>query len=281
MTVLTQLSVGAFATIWLLQLLGAAGAAGRRRASRRCSSAAWRSPPSTLAPRPSGARLSRAPDVAALVAEPRGAALRRLLRRSPAAYAGALWFGLPGGVVVGALTVALGLAGVTASACIYRVPARGRPGTRRYTPLQFNLTAARARAALRRRDRRRRRAGGWARSRRRWPSRSCVLLALRFLRAASPPTASSCAGTARLLSTVLAARARRARRAARRRRASCCRSLAGRPASGLAVRRPRGVCRGAGAALAGEIARPLSVLRQRRAEAHGRAVSCAAAREAA
>ena len=33
-------------------------------------------------------------------------------------------------------------AGVTASACIYRVPSRARRGTRRYTLLQFNLTAA-------------------------------------------------------------------------------------------------------------------------------------------
>ena len=41
------------------------------------------------APGAAGARLSRAADVAALVAEPRGAAVRRLLRASPALYAGA------------------------------------------------------------------------------------------------------------------------------------------------------------------------------------------------
>jgi DMSO reductase anchor subunit len=39
------------------------------------------------------------------------------------------------------LTVALGIAGVTASACIYRVPSRPAWNTR-YTLLQFNLTGA-------------------------------------------------------------------------------------------------------------------------------------------
>jgi DMSO reductase anchor subunit len=55
-------------------------------------------------------------------------------------YAGMLWLGLPGGAAVGGLTVALGIAGVTASACIYRVPSRPAWNTR-YTLLQFNLTA--------------------------------------------------------------------------------------------------------------------------------------------
>jgi formate dehydrogenase iron-sulfur subunit len=48
---------------------------------------------------------------------------------------------VPGGAIVGGLTTAFGIAGVTASACIYRVPARPAWNTR-YTLVQFNLTAA-------------------------------------------------------------------------------------------------------------------------------------------
>jgi DMSO reductase anchor subunit len=58
-----------------------------------------------------------------------------------ALYAGALWFGLPGSVGLGALTVLFGVAGVTASAYIYRVPARPAWNTS-YTLLQFLFTAA-------------------------------------------------------------------------------------------------------------------------------------------
>jgi DMSO reductase anchor subunit len=56
-------------------------------------------------------------------------------------YAALLWFGLPGGGYIGALTVAVGIAGVTSSAYIYRVPSRPAWNTP-YTLLQFNLTAA-------------------------------------------------------------------------------------------------------------------------------------------
>jgi DMSO reductase anchor subunit len=56
-------------------------------------------------------------------------------------YAAALWFGMPGSVFLGALTVLFGVAGVTASAYIYRVPARPAWNTP-YTLVQFNLTAA-------------------------------------------------------------------------------------------------------------------------------------------
>src|SRR5207244_4045226 len=56
-------------------------------------------------------------------------------------YAGALWMRLPGGTAIGALTVALGLGGVTASAYIYRVPSRPAWNTP-FTLVQFNLTAA-------------------------------------------------------------------------------------------------------------------------------------------
>jgi hypothetical protein len=69
--------------------------------------------------------MSRADDVEALVAGPRGAVVHRLF----------------GGVGLGAITVAPELAGVTASACIYRVPLRPAWNTP-FTLVQFKLTAA-------------------------------------------------------------------------------------------------------------------------------------------
>ena len=98
MTVLTQLSVGAFATIWLLQLLGGDHAPRRRGARRRCSSAALALDAATLhLGRPVYAyralrmwRRSWLSREVLLFARFSGVA---------ALYAGALWFGLPGGVV--------------------------------------------------------------------------------------------------------------------------------------------------------------------------------------
>ena len=120
-----------------------------------------------------------------------------------AVYAGLLWLQLPGSVWVGGLTVALGLAGVTASACIYRVPARPAWNTP-YTLLQFNLTAAIlgplfAAAAV---------AGAT-----RWLAigaasmavAQATVFALRFFRAVASDSLEL-KGTARLLSTVLANR---------------------------------------------------------------------------
>ena len=130
-----------------------------------------------------------------------------------AAYAGALWFGLPGGVAVGALTVAAG-ARRRDRQRLHLPGAGSRPAWNTwYTLLQFNFTAARARAALRRR----RSASGdawWlAPARRRWASRSACCIALRFLRLIASDSLEL-RGTARLLSTVL-------RRALRRARARC------------------------------------------------------------
>jgi len=139
MTVLTQLSVGTFVTIWLLQLLA-------------------------VETRPSVAALGSL--LVAIVAL-NGATLHlgrpihayralRMWRRSwlsrevllftafaavASAYAALLWFDRPGATIVGGLTAALGIAGITASGCIYRVPSRPSWNTT-LTPLQFNLTAA-------------------------------------------------------------------------------------------------------------------------------------------
>ncbi len=139
MTVLTQLSVGAFATIWLLQLLGA---------STRLGVAALTSlAVGALALAASTLHLGR-PIYAyrALKMWKRSWLSREVLLFTAFSavaclYAAALWTGLPGGVLVGALTVALGIGGVTASACIYCVPSRPAWNTP-LTLVQFNLTAA-------------------------------------------------------------------------------------------------------------------------------------------
>jgi DMSO reductase anchor subunit len=55
-------------------------------------------------------------------------------------YAALLWLDLPGSAAAGGLTVALGLGGVIASACIYRVPARPAWNSR-HTVAHFLLTA--------------------------------------------------------------------------------------------------------------------------------------------
>ena len=220
MTVLTQLSVGAFATIWLLQLLGAStrlGIAALTSLARRRPGAGGLD----AAPGPADSRLSRAEDVAALVAEPRGAAVRRVLGRRRRCMPARCGSALPGSVLLGALTALLGIAGVTASACIYRVPSRPAWNT----PLTLAAVQPHrgaARAAVRRGGRRRRSRAGWRWRRRRWPARSCVLLALRFLRCIASDSLEL-QGTARLLSTVLAHALRAARRACWRSAASCCR----------------------------------------------------------
>ncbi len=200
MTVLTQLSVGAFATIWLLQLLGNTRLGLAALVSLAVGGLALAAATFHLG-RPAHAYralrmwrrswLSR--EVLAFAAFSHVAAV----------YAGLLWLQLPGSVWVGGMTVLLGFAGVTASACIYRVPARPAWNTQ-YTLLQFNLTAAIlgplfAAAAV---------AG---------PSRwlaiaaasmagaQATVFALRFLRAVASDSLEL-KGTARLLSTVLAGR---------------------------------------------------------------------------
>jgi formate dehydrogenase iron-sulfur subunit len=200
MTVLTQLSVGAFATIWLLQLLGNTRLGLAALVSLGVGGLALAAATFHLG-RPAHAYralrmwrrswLSR--EVLAFAAFSHVAAV----------YAGLLWLHLPGSVWVGGMTVLIGFAGVTASACIYRVPARPAWNTQ-YTLLQFNLTAAIlgplfAAAAV---------AG---------PSRwlaiaaasmagaQATVFALRFFRAVASDS-FELKGTARLLSTVLAGR---------------------------------------------------------------------------
>ena len=120
--------------------------------------------------------------------------------------------------------------------------------------------------------------GGSRSAPRRWPARSCVLLALRFFRCIASDSLEL-RGTARLLSTVLAAAlvARGVLLALGAHRAA-----AGRRRAGTRGRRRLAACslRRCCSRSARRDPRPLSVLRQRRAEAHGRAV-LASASEAA
>jgi DMSO reductase anchor subunit len=117
-----------------------------------------------------------------------------------ALYAAVLWFGLRGGLVVGGLTSLIGIAGVTASACIYRVPSRPAWNTP-MTLVQFNLTAAVLGPLL---------VAAVGASDVRWPAFAAaamagaqlLLIALRFVRLIASDTIEL-KGTARLLSTTL------------------------------------------------------------------------------
>jgi DMSO reductase anchor subunit len=116
------------------------------------------------------------------------------------AYAGLLWLGLPGGTLAGAVTVILGVAGVTASAYIYRVPSRPSWNTP-FTLVQFNLTAGILGPLF---------AAAVGAGQTRWLAVAAatmaggqfLLLALRFLRCIASDSLEL-KGTARLLSTVL------------------------------------------------------------------------------
>ncbi len=208
MTVLTQMSAGAFTTIWLLQLLGASAGLGvAALASRMVGGLALNA--STL-------HLGRPVHAYRALRMWRRSWLSRevLLFTSfsgvATLYAALLWFGAPGtpagvpygiAVAVGAVTVALGIAGVTASACIYRVPSRPAWNTR-YTLLQFNLTAALLGPLF---------AAAVGVGDARWLAAASatmaggqfVLLAVRFLRCIASDSLEL-KGTARLLSTVFA-----------------------------------------------------------------------------
>jgi Fe-S-cluster-containing dehydrogenase component/DMSO reductase anchor subunit len=139
MTLLTQLSVGALTTIWLLDVLDA---------STRLDVAAITAVlVGILAMGASTLHLGR-PVYAyrALKMWRRSWLSREVLLFTVFAaiaclYAGALWARLPGSTATGAVTLAFGVGGVIASACIYRVPSRPAWNTP-FTLVQFQLTAA-------------------------------------------------------------------------------------------------------------------------------------------
>jgi DMSO reductase anchor subunit len=138
MMVFTQLSVGTFAAIWLLQLAGAF--------SRLHVAAATSLFVAMLALAASTLHLGRPIYAYRAVKMWRRSWLSRevLLFSAFSAvaslYAATLWFNGPLGIVFGGLTLLLGFGGVTASACIYRVPSRPAWNTP-LTLVQFNLTA--------------------------------------------------------------------------------------------------------------------------------------------
>jgi formate dehydrogenase iron-sulfur subunit len=139
MTVLTQLSVGAFATLWLLQLLGK---------TARLNVAAFVSfLVAGLALNASTLHLGRPIHAyRALKMWKRSWLSREVLLFGcfsgvAFVYAALLWFEHPGSLALGALTSLLGAAGVSASACIYLVPARPAWSSK-HTVADFILTGA-------------------------------------------------------------------------------------------------------------------------------------------
>jgi Fe-S-cluster-containing dehydrogenase component/DMSO reductase anchor subunit len=138
MTVLTQLSAGAFTAIWLLQLTGAL--------ARPLLAAMASLLVGFLALSASTLHLGRPAHAYRALKMWRRSWISRevllftLFSQAAAAFAGALLLHWRAATVFGAVTVALAAAGVSASACIYRVVSRPAWNTR-FTLLQFHLTA--------------------------------------------------------------------------------------------------------------------------------------------
>jgi Fe-S-cluster-containing dehydrogenase component/DMSO reductase anchor subunit len=139
MTVLTQLSVGGFVTLWVLQLAGAGTNFGRAAfLSLLIAIVALNSATLHLG-RPIHAyralRMWRRSWLSRVVL------LFALFSGASSLYVTLLWIGLPASAIAGAATAAIGIAGVTASGCIYRVPSRPAWHSP-LTPAHFLTTAA-------------------------------------------------------------------------------------------------------------------------------------------
>jgi Fe-S-cluster-containing dehydrogenase component/DMSO reductase anchor subunit len=201
MTVLTQMSVGAFTTIWLLQLLG--------QQTRLGLAALTSLAVGGLALGASTLHLGRPAHAYRAVRMWRRSWLSRevllfsCFSAVAGAYAAMLWFGAPGSGWIGALTVGFGAAGVLASAYIYRVPSRPSWNSP-HTLAEFNLTAGVLGPLF---------AAAAGAGTPRWlaigaavmAGAQFALMALRFLRCMASDSLEL-KGTARLLSTVLARR---------------------------------------------------------------------------
>lgn len=136
MTVLTQLSVGAFTAIWLLQIFSART---HRAAALVALLVAF------VALTASTLHLGRPVYAVRALKMWRRSWLSRevllftLFAAAAAAYSAALWVGLPGTLFLGGATVVFGVCGVGASARLYLVP--GRPAWKSpFTILEFYLT---------------------------------------------------------------------------------------------------------------------------------------------
>jgi DMSO reductase iron-sulfur subunit len=139
MTVLTQLSVGAFATIWLLQLMGSTARLGAAALGSLSAGG--------LALASSTAHLGRPIHAyRALKMWKRSWLSREVLlftcfSAMAGLYAATLWLASPLSRALGGVTAILGAAGIAASAFIYLVPARPAWNTR-FTISDFFLTGA-------------------------------------------------------------------------------------------------------------------------------------------
>jgi DMSO reductase anchor subunit len=198
MTVLTQLSVGTFVTIWLLQLLGVATHLGVAAMTSLLVAALALNGATLHLGRPVHAY--RALKMWRRSWLSREVLLFMAFSLVAGLYAALLWTDGPGSLIVGGLTSALGVAGVTASGYIYRVPSRPAWNSR-LTPVQFNLTAAALgplfAAALGTTDSRRLAAAAAIMA-----GAQLVVVAVRFVRLIASGTIER-QGTARLLSTTL------------------------------------------------------------------------------
>ncbi len=139
MTVLTQLSVGAFATIWLLQVLGKAARLGVASMAAFFVAA--------LALGASTLHLGRPIHAYRAVKMWKRSWLSRevlffgAFSGVASMYAALLWMHFPGSAVAGSLTTLVGIAGATSSAYIYLVPARPA-WNNKHTLAEFYLTGA-------------------------------------------------------------------------------------------------------------------------------------------
>ena len=201
MTVLTQLSVGAFATVWVLQLLGASAHLGAAALTSLMVAVVALGASTLHLGRP--AHAYRAMKMWRRSWLSREVLLFAAFSAVATLFAAAVWLGLPGITVIGGITVALGVAGVTASAWIYRVPSRPAWNTA-FTPVQFHLTAGTLGplfvAALGTGDARWLTVGAACLA-----GAQLVVLAMRFLRLIAADTIELQA-SARLLSTTLSSR---------------------------------------------------------------------------
>lgn len=138
MTVLTQLSVGTFSAIWLLQLFGKARHLGAAALVSMLAGGLALGSSTLHLGRPAFAY--RALKMWKRSWLSREVLLFSLFSGVAAVYSLCLWFRFPGNAGLGALTALLGGAGVAASACIYLVRARPAWNTK-HTVSEFFLTA--------------------------------------------------------------------------------------------------------------------------------------------
>lgn len=139
MTVLTQLSVGAFATLWFLQIFGSRVRLGVAALAAFAVGQLALGAATLHLGRPVHAyRAMRMWKRSWLSREVLMFALFSVIA---GVYAGALWWKLAGSTALGGLTFVFGIGGVASSACIYLV--RARPAwNSRYTVAEFYFTAA-------------------------------------------------------------------------------------------------------------------------------------------